>query len=123
MTRLLLLRHSLRNRDEDIYCQEPNAVLIIRCQVLEKRDHLLNHNRWGHGFDKLCQVVRRLSPNHRGIIVYELAVVLPKQFLRGRRSSGVGDVVQSSCGDLRRKPVCFRQAHNKGNEELLYLGL
>lgn len=100
MARLLFLGNCLGNCNEDIDGQEADAILVVGREMLEKRNHLLDHNGRGHGLDELCQVVGRLSPDHGGIIVYELAVVLPEEFLRGGCGACIWDVVEASRGDL-----------------------
>ena len=81
MTRLLLFGNCLCDRDEDVDRQKSDAVLVICSQVLEKWDHLVDDDGRRHRLDELCKVVCCLSPDHGGIIVHELAVMLPECFL------------------------------------------
>ena len=81
MTRLLLLGYCLGDRNEDVDGQQSDAILVVCGEVLEKRNHLLDDNRWWHGLDELGEVVRGLSSDHGSIIVHKLAIVLPESFL------------------------------------------
>ena len=42
VTRLLLLGHCLRDRNEDVDGEKSDTVLVVGGEVLEKRDHLLD---------------------------------------------------------------------------------
>jgi hypothetical protein len=121
VTRLLLLGHCLRNRDEDVDCQKPDAILVVGREMLEKRNHLVDDNGCGHGLDELGEIVRRLSADHGGVIVHQLAVVLSECFLRRWCGARVWCLVQASRGDLRCEPIGFGEAHNKGDEGILNL--
>jgi hypothetical protein len=70
MTRLLLLGYCLRDRNQNVDCQKPDAVLVICCKVLKQGDHLFDNDRVWHGLDEFREVVRRLSSDHGGIIVH-----------------------------------------------------
>jgi len=100
MARLLLLRHRLRNSDEDIHGQQPDTILVVARKVLKQRDHFLDHNCGWHRFNELCQVVRCLPSNHRRIIVHKCAILCPQSFLRWGSSAGIRDVVEAGCRDF-----------------------
>jgi hypothetical protein len=100
VTRLLFLGHRLRDRDEDVHGQKPDAVLVICREMLEERDHLIDDNRRGHSLDELGEVVRGLSSDHGGVIVHELAIVLSESLLRGGCGARVGRLVEPSRGDF-----------------------
>lgn len=121
MAGLLLLGHCLCDRDQDVHGQKPNAVLVVGCKVLEKRDHLIDDDGWRHALDELRKVVGGLSPHHRGIVMYELAVVLSELLLRWRWGSCIRGAVKTGRGDLRGEPVGLGKAQNKGDEVLLNL--
>jgi hypothetical protein len=121
VTRLLLLGHCFRDRDEDVDGQQPHTVLVVRREVLEKRNHLVDDNRGWHGLDELGEVVRGLSSDHGGVVVHELAVVLSERLLRGGCGAGVGGLVKTSRGDFWCEPIRLWQAHYEGYEGILDL--
>ena len=121
MAGLLLLWHCLCDCDQDVHGQKSDAVLVVSCEVLEKRDHLVDDDGWRHALDELCEVVGGLSPHHRGIVMYELAVVLSELLLRWRRGSCVRGAVKTGGGDLRGEPVGLGQAQDKRDKVLLDL--
>lgn len=121
MTRLLLLGNCLGDRDENINRQKPDTILVVCGEVLEKRNHLFNDNRWRHGLDEFREVVCCLSADHRSIIVHKLAVMLPEGLLRWGCSARVRSLVETSRGNLGGEPVGFRQAEDEGNEGVLNL--
>lgn len=112
MTRLLLFWYCLCDRNQYVYRQKSDAILVVCGEVLEERDHLFNDYGWRHGFDEFGEVVCCLSSDHGGIIVDQLAIMLSKGFLGWRCGSGVGSLVQTSRGDLGGKPVGFGEAQD-----------
>ena len=123
MTALLLLGHRLGNRNQHLDRQQAHAVLIVGGQVLEQRDHLVDHDGGRHALDEFRQVRGGLSPHHGRVVVHELRVLLAQAFLRLRRGVFVGLVEEAGGGDFRREPVGFGEAHGEGDEVLLDLGL
>ena len=100
MAGLLLLRDLLRDRNENIDGEQTHTILVIARQVLEKRDYFINDGLAIHFLDKLGQVVRRLSPHHRGFIVYQSSKMLPEGLLQRLRSLLVRCRVKASGRDL-----------------------
>ena len=89
--------------------------------MLEQRYHLFDNNCGWHRLNKFSQVCRRLSSDHWGIIVNELAELLSESRLDGRSCASVGSYVEAGGGYLRGKPVCLREAYYERNEVLLDL--
>jgi len=89
--------------------------------MLKQRDHLFDHDYGRHRLNKFGQVCRRLSSDHWGIIVHELAELLSEGSLDGRSCASVGSYVEAGGGYLRGKPVCLREAYYKRDEVLLDL--
>lgn len=81
MAGLLLLGDLFRDRDENIHCKQAHTVLLVCCKVLKQGYHLVDNDLGIQFFDKLRQVVARLSPHHRCVIMYETSIVLPKGLL------------------------------------------
>jgi hypothetical protein len=105
MARLLLLGHCLCDCDQDIYRQKPDTVLVVGRKVLEEGNHLVNDDRRWHALDKLGEVVGSLSSHHGGIVVHELAIVLPELLLRWRGSSCIRYAVEAGRRDFGGEPV------------------
>ena len=107
VARLLLLGYRLRDRDEDVDGQQPDAVLVVCGKVLEKGNHLVDDNRSGHGLDELGEVICSLSSDHGCVVVYELAVVLAESLLRRGSGAGIWCLIKTGRRDLRGEPVCL----------------
>jgi len=121
VTRLLLLGNCLGDRNQNVHGQKTDIVLVVCGEVLEKRDHLVNDDRWGHGLDEFCEVVGGLSSDHGCVIVNKLSVMLPERFLRGRCGARVRSLVETSRGDFRGEPIGFGQTQDEGDEGVLDL--
>lgn len=85
MTWLLLLWNDFRNGDENLDCEQSDAILIIASKMLKKWNHLINHCGHWDFLHKLGQVVRGLSSDHGCFIMNEEAELRPKSLLRRRR--------------------------------------
>ncbi len=107
MTALLLLWYSFCDRNQNINCQQPDAILIIRCEMLKQRNHLLYYNGSWHAFDKLGKIVRCLSPDHGCIIVNKRGEGLSQPFLVVGCCTLVRGVVEACGGDFGGEPVGF----------------
>lgn len=121
VTGLLFLWHGLCDGDQHLHSQESYAILVVLGKMLEKRDHLIDDNGCGHTLDEFGEVVGRLSPDHRRVIVYELSKLLPEALLRLRSGMLVWYVVEASGRDLRGEPVCLGETDGQGDEILLDL--
>lgn len=123
MTGLLFFGDFLRDRDQDIHRQQTHAVLVIACKVLEEGYHFVNNHGGLHLLHELGQVVGRLPPHHRGLIVYQGSKVLSEVLLQCWRGFSVGGAVQTCGGDLGCEPIGFREVENERDEMLLNLAL
>lgn len=81
MTRLLLLRYDFRDRNQNLDREQADTVLVVPCEMLEQRDHLLYDDRSGHLLYEFCEIVGCLTSDHRSIIVNQLAELLPEALL------------------------------------------
>jgi len=81
MAALLLLRHRLCDRNENIDREQPHTILVIRRKMLKQRDHLINDNRCRHALDKFRKIVCSLSPDHWCVVFDELCELLAQPLL------------------------------------------
>lgn len=81
MAGLLFLGDDFGNRDKDFDCEQANTVLVVALEMLEERNHLIDDNLYGHLFHKFGQIVRRLSPHHRRLIMHQMAKLLTESLL------------------------------------------
>lgn len=107
VARLLFFGNFLCNRNKNVNCKQTDAVLIIARQVLEKGNYFIDDDLALHFFDKLGQIVGRLSPHHRGFIVYQRSEMLSEALLQRWSSLLVWCGVKTSRRDLRGEPVCL----------------
>lgn len=105
---LLFLGNFLRNRNKNIHRKETHAILVVTGKVLEQGYHFFDDNWRVQFFDKLGEIIRRLSPHHRGLVVHQRAEILSKALLQGLGRFLVWDAVQTGGGYFRREPVRFR---------------
>ena len=78
---LLLLGDLLRDRDENVYRKQAHTVLLIGCEMLEQGYHFVDNDLSIQFFDEFRQIVPRLSPHHRCVVMHEASIVLPKSLL------------------------------------------
>ena len=100
MAALLLFGYRLGDCDQNLHCEQSDAILIIASQVLEEWDHVFNHNCRGHALNEFREVVCRLSPDHGRFIVDQLRVMLPQLLLVLRARVLIGCVVKASGRNL-----------------------
>lgn len=81
MAGLLFLGDFLRNRDKNIHRKKTHAILVVTGKVLEQGYHFLDDNWRVHLLDEFREVVRRLSPHHRCLVVHQRAEILSKALL------------------------------------------
>lgn len=110
MARLLFLGDFLGDCNKDIHREKADTILVITGQVLEQGYHFLDDDCRVHLLDEFGEIIRRLSSHHRGFIMHKNAKILPEALLQRLRSTLVWDAVQACSGDLRGKPVRFREA-------------
>lgn len=79
---LLFFGNFLRNRNKNVNRKKTDAVLIIARQVLEEGNYFIDDDLTLHFLDKLGQVIGRLSPHHRGFIVYQSSKMLSETLLQ-----------------------------------------
>lgn len=113
MAGLLLFGHNLRNRDQNLNCEESDAILVVLGEVLEHGYHFLDNDGSRHLLHELGHVGGGLTAHHGGLIVDELSKLLAQLFLNGRRNFRVGGCIQAACGNLGRKPVGLGEANRK----------
>lgn len=81
MTRLLFLGDFLGNRNKYVHRKKTHAILVVVRQELEQGYHFLD-NDWGvHFLNEFCEVIGRLSPHHRCLIVHQPSKILPEALL------------------------------------------
>jgi len=108
MAGLLFLGNFLRNSNKNVHRKETHAILVVTRKVLEQGYHFFDDHWRVQFLDKLGEVIRRLSPHHRGLVVHQRAEILSKTLLQGLGSFLVWYTVQTGSGYFRREPVCFR---------------
>lgn len=100
VARLLFFGNFLRNRNKNVNGKQTDAVLVITRQVLEEGNYFFDDDLALHFLDKLGQIVGRLSPHHRGFIVYQRSKVLSETLLQSQSSLLVWCGVKTSRRDL-----------------------
>lgn len=121
MSLALLVRHALRNRNQDLHCQKTDTILVIARKVLEPRQNLRAKNLGRDRLDEFGEIGSRLATDHRGIIVHEGGVVSSELILEAGRDLLIGSGVETCGGDFRCEPVGLGESENKGDKFLLNL--
>ena len=121
MPALLLLRHHLRDRNQHFHRQQPHAILVVHCEMLEQGYHLFNHDSGGHAADEFGKVVRGASAHHGGVIADERGELLSEARLDLCAGTSVGVVVEASGGDFGGEPVGAGEADGERDEVLFDL--
>lgn len=93
MARLLVLGDFLGDCNKNIHGKEAHTILVVARQVLEQGYHFVDDYWRVHFLDKLCEVIRGLSPHHRRFVMHQIPEILSKALLQRLRSSLVGDTV------------------------------
>jgi hypothetical protein len=91
---LLFLGNFFSNGNQDLHCEQSNAILIVAREVLKQRNHFFNYDRGSQFLDEFGEIVGRLPSYHWCLIMNENAELLTETLLQARGSLPVRNTKQ-----------------------------